>query len=164
MVQTFRAVPETKKFEIEILDPEKDDGSTIKKIIVGYVRGPGCPVPVAIEIDRINAEYDREFPSPEQRNEMTSFEYFHAAKRADLISRRDFLAAVILGAHPDDDYINLLAADNAGGVEILTELGWYSAAVSEEEKEADEDKGEGKNGTGELKSQTPVPSTQESTS
>jgi hypothetical protein len=174
--RTFSAIPITKTFEIEVLEGDKP----VKQKFVGYVKGPGCPVPVVIETEQIWAEYEENYPTIEERtkaleraNEGLGIQgYMSKIRRADFLLRRDLLCAVFVGMSTE---IADVLAGNEDGAFLLNDgegLGWFVTTEPEttedgeaESKATEEGEVAGVDGeTGELISSISQASTQESIS
>lgn len=154
MADSYRAIPELRRVIIEVVDDEKFDPDnatfdengtmivpTIRKAYIGYVKGPGTPVPVAIECDRIDAEYEENYPSDSDRETLKFNEYYARFMRANYLLYRDTLMTVVRGL--DAEQANLLAS-NPQGREILIALKWISVNAPSETapNEATDDMGE----------------------
>jgi len=99
--------------------------------LAGYIKGPSCPVPVSIEIERAWAEWEAGQPSVEERDAMNPHAYLATMNAAERILRRDLLMAAIPGL--DADQANVLAADGGEWESILGELGWWGVAEDMDE-------------------------------
>lgn len=171
-MDTFTAIPSIVRLPISVIDKTRYDEwlasddldstpPTITQIYVGYSKGAGCPVPVQIEVDGIETEYEAQIPTPEERGENSSLsinELVDKWRRANFLLRRNLLLAVIKNLDPDD--ANVLANEAGGGREILIKLGWVSAP-EEEQQITVENKEEGEDETGESISSISPQSTQE---
>ena len=140
IMDIFRAVPHVKKITIEIIDMNKiedvndlapgdslvEDYSlpTIRRAYLGYVKGPGTPVPVEIGVNRIHSEYDENRPSPEEAATMSTNEAYYRFKRANDILRRDWLCEVVRGL--EVEAADSLVTDGTSDT-ILRALGWMDA-------------------------------------
>ena len=181
MLDIFSAVPSFRRLAINVLDIEKldewlqsntDDAGQpprITKVFLAYEKGPGTPVPVQIEVDKIDTEYHLNRPTDEESTSLSIFEYADKWRRVNMLLRRNLLLAVVRNLDPDD--ANILATDPDGeGYRILVQLGYLDERIpiadqteTETEEEATDDKGEVQevDGTGELTLSISQPSTQE---
>lgn len=136
---------------MEILDRDKNDGTTKIEKFKAYIRGPGCPVPIVIETDQVFNRYDTEYPKAEEREQISITEYIAKARRADLVMRRDLLLEIIVPKLKVED-ANILA-NTPDGEKILVDTEWFSPRISvdseEEEEEEESEKGNLEDGTGE---------------
>ena len=143
----FTAIPKRIRLSIDCLS---DDGETTEtREFWGYVAGPGSPDPIVIEVDNINDEYDENYPTVENRNDMSDMRYLARARRANLLRYRDLLLAVIPGLQEVD--ANTLASPESDGLKILEELGYYKPAVfdpNDNTESESENKEEGEDETG----------------
>jgi hypothetical protein len=177
-VDTFTAIPSFRRVPINVIDkiridewmnsPLPEEGEeetpipTITQIFIVYTKGPGTPVPVQIEVDRIETEYSQSLPSDEDEKNLTTFEYSDKWRRVNMLLRRNLLLAVVDKLDVDD--ANVLAqADDGEGRIILERAGWLTKRILEENKDV-ENKEEGEDVTGESTSSISPPSTQESNS
>lgn len=117
-------VPQTITYTVE-----RADGETVA--LAGYCKGPTCPVPVAIEVERAWAEWEAASPTAQDAAAMKPHAYLSAMNAAERMLRRDILAAVIPGL--DMDAANVLAADEGEWETILSELGWWTVAAAAED-------------------------------
>lgn len=141
-MEVFRAVPQVKKITIEIVDMDRLDIDDLdsdeanglvedyklptKRVsYIGYVKGPGCPVPVEIGVARVHAEYNEEFPTEEDAASMTSSRRYYSYKRSNINLLRDWLMEVVRKL-PQEVADSLLYDDNGAsdGNRILVALGW----------------------------------------
>ena len=184
-VDTYSAIPSIRRIVLKVLDPTVelavDEANlnsplpTINKIFIAYERGLGCPVPIAMEVDRIFEEYQSELPTPEQR--MAALEaaqseenpdysalnlYVRKQRRANVLLRRNLLSTVIKQLDLDDANNMLDPEGNGPGEELLFDLGWLERpeATNENENENVENEQEGEDETGELKSLMQPPPTE----
>lgn len=146
-MRRIKAVPDFKKYEFEF--PERGDPEkTFIQNLVGYVRGPGCPVPIMIETEQAWAIWEEGRPSEAELRD-ASLSKMAEVVAAERVLRRELLCAVLPGLEPDE--ANYLCNDDGPWREILSELGWWSSPT-----EADDDTGEAKReesqSTGELSS------------
>lgn len=147
-MDTYSAVPSFQRLPIRIIDKTKLEDwmnspiennepiPTIVKIFVGYEKGDGCPVPVAVEVDRIETEYTLNQPSAEEINTLSAMEFNDKWRRVNMLLRRNLLLAVIRDFEPDD--ANHLATDEEGpGYQILVRLGWLESneAIAERRRQ-----------------------------
>jgi hypothetical protein len=166
-MDTFSAVPSIQRFPITVIDFEKLEEfyasedldakiPTVTKIFVGYEKGSGLPVPVQIEVDRIEQEYLENLPTEEEQKQIADGsgsvgEYLNKWRRVNMLLRRNLLLAVIRGL--DTESANLLAQEGAQGREILVRLGFIVQSADEEKLEESttgtENKKEGEGETGE---------------
>lgn len=142
MDTVFNAVPRIQRIplrviDVEAIDPnntEVEETPTKTQIFIGYEKGPGCPVPIALEVDRIQDEYEEEYPSSEERTTMGLSKYVTRARRANTLLRRNLLLAVIRDL--DITQADILAATdddgNGEGVRILRRLGWMDTPIETE--------------------------------
>lgn len=160
-MDTFTAVPSIMRLPITVIDREKyaewlesedltvdSNPPTVTKIFIAYAKGPGTPVPVQIEVDKLTSEYVRQAPTEQDRIEMDALDYYDKANRSAMLFRRNLLLAVVRGLDPDD--ANVLAHDENAGRLILERLG-YLRSQAELEAEANESEGEASDDTGEAK-------------
>lgn len=130
---------------------------TRRRAYIGYVKGPGTPVPVEIGVNRIHSEYEQNYPSPDEQAVMNTNEVYYRLKRANDILRRDWLCEVVRGL--EVEVADSLVIDGTSD-RILRALSWMDAVapisnesnsedVVEEKSEAEkEGEGEGVEGTG----------------
>lgn len=159
-MDTFTAIPVIQRFPLTVVDEEKlpdfyasenidEPIPTKTQIFVGYEKGPGTPVPVQIEVDRISTEYADNLPTDDDETNLTPNEYADKWRRVNMLLRRNLLLAVIRGLSVES--ANILAHEDSKGREILARLGWISApneTVASDES-ATENKAEGEVETGE---------------
>lgn len=134
MESYFTAVPDIMRVPLKVLDVEKYDEwltnedldapiPMITRIFVVYCKGPGTPVPIQIEIDRIETEYEEALPTTEEATTLSAFQYVDKHSRVDMLLRRNLLLAVVKGL--DSDSANVLAQKIDGdGHELLRRAGW----------------------------------------
>ena len=165
----FTAIPRREKLTFTFLDSSKDNNETITEQFWGYFKGSGCPVPIVMELDNINIEYENDYPDPSERESLGDAAYIAKARRANFIRFRDMLVTVVPGlsmevanvlVSPDDD-------GNAPGLAALEYLGYRQPLVetadANEGEASDDDKGEVQrvDETGQLPLQIPMPSIQD---
>lgn len=121
--RVLHVVPKTITYTVE-----RADGETVA--LAGYCKGPSCPVPVAIEVERAWADWEAVQPDADARATMKPHAYLAAVNGAERMLRRDLLIAVILGL--DMDAANVLAADDGEWEAILAELGWWTVSAAED--------------------------------
>lgn len=178
-METFSAVPSFIRMPITVLDREKledwiENGAldssppTITKIFIVYTQGPGTPVPVQFEVDKIEDEYQDQIPTTEDQTNLTAREYIAKWRRANTLLRRNLLLAICPKLDPDD--ANILAHEDPKtlscfGRIILERAGWIAPQTTDEttDEEEVETKGEVErvDETGESQSLMSLPSTQE---
>lgn len=168
-METFDAIPRFVKSRVRIVDPALDleawassdteELPTKIQTVVMYRRGPGCPVPVELEVDRILTEYNKEYPDRSLiGTEYTLNEYVDKVRRVNTLLRRNLLLAV---SHKlDMELANILAHDDSHGRELLVRAEWLGE-VEESTVNAAENKTEGNDETGESILQTSSPPIQE---
>lgn len=117
--------------------------------LVGYVKGAGCPISVAIEADEAIAQWEAEAPTPEETGTpategreavpgtLKPRAWMAKHNRADRMLRRDLLCAVFPGL--TFDYASVLAADDGPWLELLVDLGWWAKPEAADETEDDAD-------------------------
>lgn len=161
MVEVFTAVPSETRLVLNVVDESRysdwlasenldEPIPTVSKIFVMYAKGPGCPVPVQIEIDQIETDYIAACPTEEDEKTLTMNQIADKYRRANLLLRRNLLLATVKGL--DIDSANAMCADGAGGREILVSRGWLAEQPTQAETESDsENKEEGEDVTGESK-------------
>ena len=120
--RVLHVVPKTITYTVE-----RADGETVA--LAGYCKGPSCPVPVAIEVERAWAEWEAAQPDANASASMKPHAYLAAINAAERMLRRELLIAAIPGL--DMDAANVLAADDGEWESILAELGWWTAAAAE---------------------------------
>lgn len=122
---------------------EGPDGEIVT--LAGYCR-QGCPADIYIEWLRAQGEAADENPTDEDRERLASQAYFAKLMAAEIALRRGYLQAVIPGLRDPGfaNAVNVLAGEDGQWLEILVELGWLVAEVSEDEQESEnpEDDGE----------------------
>lgn len=115
---------------------ERDDGETVA--LAGYKKGPGCPLPILIEVDEALATVSENEPTAEEAGSagdptadppipptpgtISPQRYYARLMYAERTLRRMMLQAVIPGLTIED--ANVLASDEGPWKEILIELGW----------------------------------------
>lgn len=140
----FVAIPKKTKFQLQVENPNYSEGTseTIIEDYIIYHKGPGCPVPVVIDVEQLYIEYDKNYPTPEQRETLSIDEYLALASRANMILYRDILMTATV-PQLTADLANTLANDeaNESGLKILTIAGWKAEPVamptSEDKSESD---------------------------
>lgn len=155
-MDTYTAVPRIQRIVVKSLDLTKFDIETaeldekgdvilptITKIYIGYESGVGCPVIVAMEVARIEAEYRENYPSLEDREVISTAEYLMKARRANHLLRRNLLCHVVKDLPQED--ADVLCNDDADGLKILVRLGYMSDpdAVDNEVETEEEETAEG---------------------
>lgn len=152
-MDTFAASPAFFRVPIEVLDLERvkeweqsEDLTapppTKVQIFVVYIKGPGTPVPVQIEVDNIETEYAAEVPTEEDYNTLSANQYSDKWRRCNMLLRRNLLLAIVRGLDPDS--ANILAhEDNKDGRELLVRGGWIAPRPELETDEVVENKEEG---------------------
>lgn len=137
--QPLKVNPQTIAYPIE-----RVDGETV--VLAGYVKGPGCPITVAIDVDDAWARWSEDIPTPEETGTpatddtpavpgtLSPHRYHAKLHRADRMLRRDLLRAVIPGltSFGEDIVTDVLAADDGPWEMILVELGWWIALTDAE--------------------------------
>lgn len=167
MTKNFTAIVKKSLIKFTLPDLSKNDGSTINKEFWGYHRGAGCPLPIVIDIDRIEADYEDEYPSKEERSTLSQSRYFAKARRANLIRYRDTLVTVVQGLEEDDANILITTDDdsNSPGLDALVFLGWRQDPNAVQENEDSESSDEGEvvrvDETGQSQLPIPIRSTQD---
>lgn len=140
----FVAIPKKTKFQIEIEDPSDSDKTILQDYFI-YHKGAGCPMPVVIDTEQLFIDYDNMYPTPEQRESMTTTEYLQAATKANLILYRDLLMTVTY-PQMSADIANILVNDptDEAGLKLLVMSGWRAepVAMPSQEEETEEDKSE----------------------
>lgn len=156
-MDSYTAIPDITRMPIEVVDQEKlaewyDNPNldapvpTITKIFVCYGKGPGTPVPIQIEVDKVETEYVDNLPDDADREKLTPAQYYDKSRRVDMLLRRNLLLAVIKGM--DADSANVLAKeDNGKGREILVKLGWLMERSLDKTESENEQEGEGVTGS-----------------
>lgn len=122
--RVLHVVPKTITYTVE-----GADGETVA--LAGYCKGPSCPVPVAIEVERAWADWEAAQPDADARATMKPHAYLAAVNGAERLLRRELLVAVIPGL--DMDAANVLAADDGEWEAILAELGWWTVTAAEDD-------------------------------
>lgn len=154
-MDTFTAIPSITRLPITILDTEKYQEwlnspdfdapvPTKVQVFLCYRKDNGAiPVPVQIEIDRIDTEYTQE--RPELDAEVTP-ELIDKWRRVNMALRRNLLLAVVRGLGEDD--ANILATETMGeGHKLLIKLGWLPDRTNEDVEETEnKEEGEGEIG------------------
>lgn len=125
----LRVVPETLTFPIEI------DGETVE--LTGYVKGPGTPIEVLIEVDDAIADWEDNNPTDDDGLNLKPRRWLAKRNRADRILRRDLMVKVVHGLTMDQ--ANVLAADDGDWQHILPPLGWWLAPTAAETEDEDTD-------------------------
>lgn len=125
MVERLVVVPKYKSYEVPYFAGSELEVEPEYREVKFYMRGPGCPVPVVIEADRLFAEYEQNFPrtDDDEGNVTANAEYLHRAHRAELLLRRDLLMVIsrpILSVEIAD-----LLANADEGVEVLRATEWF---------------------------------------
>lgn len=123
--KAFRVVPETRMIPV-------DTGGEIVEL-VGYVRGPGCPMPVYLQVQEVAAERQDHLPTADEREKLSPHRLMVKYVRANMIERRGLLQAVIPGL--TEDQANILSADDGGWHEILVDLGWWVDPTPDDQAE-----------------------------
>lgn len=125
---------------ITIIDPEKDDNSTITRIFKVYHKGAGCPLPLVIEVEDLWLTYTESIPNAEQQAAMSESRYYNAINRASLIVRRDLLCLVTEGLLPEDANVLVSPDENreSEGQNILIQTGWLDKINPQVEENDDE--------------------------
>lgn len=156
MIDMFRAVPEFKKIVVEIVDREKLDLNveasegdqfvsdwkppTKRVAFLAYVKGPGTPVPVELEVNRIIMEYERDFPGAEVLNALPPAEQWYMISRANSLYHLNLLTSIAPKLGVED--AQSLVSDGSAR-RILELCKWVPSVDTEEVDEEPDDKGEG---------------------
>lgn len=120
----LHVVPRTTTYAVE-----RADGETV--MLAGYHKGPTCPVPVNIEVDRVWAEWEAGQPTEDERESMHSRAMLAKINMVARVLHRDLLVAVIPGLEHDE--ANVLAADGGQWESILGELGWWTVDAAKDD-------------------------------
>lgn len=117
---------------------EHEDGETVA--LAGYRKGPGCPLPILIEVDEALATVEENEPTAEEAGTpridngpgrdptpaipgtLSPRRYLSKLMFAERTLRRMMLQAVIPGLTVED--ANVMASDEGPWKDILIELGW----------------------------------------
>ena len=141
----FTAIPKYTTFQVEVPDPtdENPDNTKISDHKI-YHKGSGCPAPVVIEMDNVFADYEENYPTPQDRKTLSVDRYLAKARRANILMYRDTLVATTFPPL-SFDAANSLANDeeNESGLRLLIIAGWKDEPVpmpdnSEEQSEVEE--------------------------
>lgn len=163
-METFSIVPSFKKFRVSVPDPNFDYNSEewlnseaeevplVKKALILYCKGAGCPVPVEFEVDKLQTEYIREYPDRSNIGQGLQFadlnEYADAVRRVNTLLWRNMLLAIAKPGNLDINEANILANESNAGRELLVRTGWLGEPVPFTVEDA-ENKTEGNDETGE---------------
>jgi hypothetical protein len=179
-MDSFTAIPGIRRLPITIIDKEKYDEwlnspdldapvPTKVQVFVCYEKGPGTPVPVQIEIDKIDTEYSLNIPTEASTEGISWQERADMWRKVNMSLRRNLLLAVVRGLDVDDANVLATSDENNGeGYKILCVLGWLTPreepTQEEEQESVAEHEEEGEDVTGELTSSISPVSIKESTS
>lgn len=126
---------------------EDEDGETVT--LKGYKKGPGCPLPVLLDVDEALCVLDENEPTADERptfpddgppvsGSIPIRRYVAKAEAAERTLRRMMLEAVIPGLTLEQ--ANVLASDDGPWKDMLIELGWRQS--DDAPVETDDDAGE----------------------